>query len=440
MPPHFLLVGNAPYGNRGCEAIVRGTMAILRATFGADVTATHVYSASSQLIARQAKAETDPNIRHVQLPPLVQPWTDGGVSGSLHFQYWRTIEKLLRTVGISYLSPRQLGCSMDLDPLREEVEAADCALQVGGDNYSLDYGLHLPIRLMHVDRALWKAGVPVVLWGASVGPFEKHPTFAKVMLEHLRGMKGVFLRESVSEAYLRSHGLSDHTRLMCDPAIMMEPIKPADTLVASSVGDGALGINFSWLMARFVTRGDKLAWVERCAEITRAVGAETGRPVLLIPHVTLPSSDDHAFLAEVQARLPASIEAILVPPTLSAAETKWVISRCSAFIGARTHSTLAALSSGIPTLSLAYSQKAIGLNQDFLGSQEYCLRPDQMTPSEVVARLSNLLSNEDSVRLSLAQVLPQLKTANLEAAESLRPMIEEEQTPRTCKCRVCRSR
>jgi hypothetical protein len=32
--PHFLLVGNGPYLNRGCEAIVRGTMAILCQAFG----------------------------------------------------------------------------------------------------------------------------------------------------------------------------------------------------------------------------------------------------------------------------------------------------------------------------------------------------------------------------------------------------------------------
>jgi polysaccharide pyruvyl transferase WcaK-like protein len=220
---------------------------------------------------------------------------------------------------------------------------------------------------------------------------------------------------------------------------MMEPARPIDEAVASSLRDGAVGINFSWLMARFVTRGSKRAWIERCTDIASAVAAETSRPLLLVPHVTLPSSDDHALLAEVQARLPASIDTTLAPASLSAAETKWLISRCSAFVGARTHSTIAALSSGIPTLSLAYSRKAVGLNRDILGSEEYCIGADQMTPQEIIGRLRKLFTNEDAIRTRLAGILPQLKIANLEAAESLRPMIEGEKTPKSCKCRVCRA-
>jgi hypothetical protein len=33
---HFILLGNGSCLNRGCEAIVRGTMAILRQAFGGD--------------------------------------------------------------------------------------------------------------------------------------------------------------------------------------------------------------------------------------------------------------------------------------------------------------------------------------------------------------------------------------------------------------------
>lgn len=36
-PPRFLLAGNSSYQNRGCEAIIRGTTAILRRSFGAGV-------------------------------------------------------------------------------------------------------------------------------------------------------------------------------------------------------------------------------------------------------------------------------------------------------------------------------------------------------------------------------------------------------------------
>ena len=80
----------------------------------------------------------------------------------------------------------------------------------------------------------------------------------------------------------------------------------------------------------------------------------------------------------------------------------------------------------------------MGLNRDILGSEEYCIDADRMTPKEIAGRLRKLFAKEDAIRTRLAEILPQLKTANLEAAESLRPMIERGDTPQLCGCRVCR--
>ena len=68
-----------------------------------------------------------------------------------------------------------------------------------------------------------------------------------------------------------------------------------------------------------------------------------------------------------------------------------------AFAGARTHATIAAISSCVPTLSLAYSRKARGLNQDVFGSQEYCVQPSEITPGGIAERMANLLANGDAI-------------------------------------------
>ncbi|MDT9121871.1 hypothetical protein RSW84_30925, partial [Escherichia coli] len=75
--------------------------------------------------------------------------------------------------------------------------------------------------------------------------------------------------------------------------------------------------------------GDAVAWCERCVAIVRAI-RELGRPVLLIPHVTWPVSNDHELLRSVADLLQDS-RVRLLPDSLTAAETKWVISRCAAF-------------------------------------------------------------------------------------------------------------
>ena len=73
--PHFLLVGNGPYANRGCEAIVRGTLGILRREFGPDIRATVASFQHKSLVDRQAANETDPAITHVALERSLDRWS-----------------------------------------------------------------------------------------------------------------------------------------------------------------------------------------------------------------------------------------------------------------------------------------------------------------------------------------------------------------------------
>ena len=74
--PHFLLVGNGPYSNRGCEAIVRGTMAILRHEFGDAFRVTLATFESPKIVSNQAALEIDPLITHVslQVDRWSRPW------------------------------------------------------------------------------------------------------------------------------------------------------------------------------------------------------------------------------------------------------------------------------------------------------------------------------------------------------------------------------
>ena len=54
----------------------------------------------------------------------------------------------------------------------------------------------------------------------------------------------------------------------------------------------------------------------------------------------------------------------VVPDTLTAAQYKSIISRCEMFIGARTHATIAAYSTCVPTLVIGYSVKSKGIAKD----------------------------------------------------------------------------
>jgi len=424
---HFLLVGNGPYANRGCEAIVRGTMNILRRQFGERIRATVSSAAPQEFIEQQAANETDPGIQHIGKPKLRLAPVTGWSKAWLHRRWWGVGNRLLRLAG-RQPNPAPLSLlGVESDSLDAAARDACLALQIGGDNYSLDYGL--PTLRMKTDEFLWARSVPVVLWGASVGPFDAAGGLAPAIFDHLRRMQLILLREAKSQEYLRLHGVADNLGRMADPAFVMDAVEPPADRIGCRIAENCVGLNLSPMMAPYVTGGDMQAWEDLCVAMVDRVGADTGRDILLIPHVIEPwlvSNSDHALLKNVAQRCHQVMgrRVDCLGDGLSAAETKWVISQCAVFAGARTHSTIAAISSGVPTISLAYSLKAQGLNQDVFGTQEYCISPDRLSPAVLSERIRHVLDNSVEIRGHLSQRLPEIREAAFQGAALLRPVMD----------------
>ncbi len=413
-PSRFLLVGNGPYANRGCEAIVRGTAEILRQSFGSDLSIALGIYAEPDVIERQQA--TDSTLHtfglHSHAPRGSAVWF---------------AEQCRRRFGLPLAGLHA--------PLRDRLRGALCALEVGGDNYSLDYGF--PHLFLGMDRFLQASGLPVVIWGASVGTFEDQPALAPGMFAHLRTLDGIFVRETLSRDYLQANDVSRNVHLVADPAFVMDPVPPPETKRVPPVPPGAIGLNFSPLVARNVLQLSKMSWeltdedirpwVRLCADIVKAVRREFQRPVLLIPHVSSggPQNDDFSFLRSVHGLAVAegATDVTLIEADLTAPEIKWVIAQCSLFAGARTHATIAALSSGVPTLSLGYSLKARGLNHDIYGHLDYCLSVSGLTLAAFMERCRLLVEKESQVREHLRACMPQIRERALSAGGALRDLL-----------------
>ncbi len=411
--PHFLLIGNGPYSNRGCEAIVRGTMVILRAAFGAGVRVTVASFGAPARLARQAADETDPGIAHLALGPAIPP------RGSP--AWWI---RQFRLLGPPYGDRQYRPSPRPFPRLARALGSAMAALEIGGDNYSLDYGW--PEPYLALDRYVQRRGVPVVLWGASVGPFDAAPPPAQARLaRHLAALRAVFVRESLSRDYVARWARVEPV-FMADPAFLMPPAPVDARRLGLALPADAIGVNLSPLMARYAAAGDLRRWTEAGAAFLSHLRAATGRPILLVPHVGADDerNDDGAFLRCVRARLGAPADVVCVPDTLTAPELKTVIASCAVFAGARAHATIAALSSGVPTVSFAYSVKALGIQADVLGSRACCVAPAEWTAPESVAdRVRTVLADAPAVRAALRRALPAVRARALAAGPRLRDVL-----------------
>jgi polysaccharide pyruvyl transferase WcaK-like protein len=98
--------------------------------------------------------------------------------------------------------------------------------------------------------------------------------------------------------------------------------------------------------------------------------------ILLVPHVVWASNDDRKPLREFYEGFKDTGRVYLVEDS-PAEVLKGYISKCSFFVGARTHSTIAAYSSSVPTLVIGYSVKSRGIATDLFGQTENYVLPVQ---------------------------------------------------------------
>ncbi len=414
----FLLVGNGSYQNRGCEAIVRGTVKILADAVGEKANAAFlsgVYGSAADISA-QAKDEKDPRISHFPLIAYPPKWSA---------LWWQ--EKANQRLGLNF--------SARHEPLLPHLSGSNVALEIGGDNYTMDYGF--PQHLLDMDAWPMAQGIPVIIWGASIGPFAENSELEAKMMKHLARLKAVFVRESVTYDYLtREHGQTNVSRF-ADPAFCLEPVAPMAAATTALVADAPLCINISPLLYSYksnvrkepwaVQASDLNEWVEESANIVSAVAREFKLPILLLPHVgsTLPGIDDYSFLQRVaSACLQSGTREVRIPAEpLNAAESKYLISKCRLVMAARTHATIAGFSMAVPTVSIGYSQKARGINQDIFGSQEFCIPTKDFRAETAVSAISGALARETEIRVHLLGAAERERFSAMAAGKHLREIL-----------------
>lgn len=364
--------GHRDFGNRGCEAIVRSTVSILRSTF-----AECTFFVPSTDISRDSKSWPDASEYGVKFIPLRAT------------PAMRVFGKLRRRFGVFQRNYPPVSLPAEI---AQCIRESDVVLAVGGDNYSEDYALpYLPVLM---DRDALRAKKPLVLWGASVGPFESDHNYKAFMKSHLGAFPHVFVRERLSEEYCRTQLAISSVKRFADPAFCLEK-SPDDARF--QIYEGCIGVNVSPLILKKLGEHGSDFLVELSMGLKECQHRHGGR-ILLIPHVSSysgPNRDEVALdrLAGHLRGLEVEVEAL--PSGLNSVELKSAISKCRVFIGARTHATIAAMSQLVPVVSIGYSVKATGINQWFFGDDRFVLDYRELTADELAQTAGKAISEHD---------------------------------------------
>jgi polysaccharide pyruvyl transferase WcaK-like protein len=179
-----------------------------------------------------------------------------------------------------------------------------------------------------------------------------------------------------------------------------------------------VGINLSpMVMDRESVPGIAL---ENYVRLIRRILDTTDMTVALIPHVIWAGGDDREPLQRLYDAFSDTGRVCMVTDR-SCTELKYLISQCRFFLGARTHATIAAYSTGVPTLVLGYSVKARGIARDLLGTEDGNVLPVQSlrTADDLTAAFAALMGREDEIRSHLADILPEYRKKAHNAREIL---------------------
>ena len=166
-----------------------------------------------------------------------------------------------------------------------------------------------------------------------------------------------------------------------------------------------------------------VAYEAYCRLIERILDT-TDATIALIPHVVIENSDDRIPLHSLYEKFASTGRVVLVEDH-NCCELKGYISRCRMFIGARTHATIAAYSTCVPTLVLGYSVKSKGIARDIFGTEEHYVLPVQemRNPDELANGFDWLSANEMTVRDHLIKTMPEYKARALLARDAVEELM-----------------
>ena len=274
-----------------------------------------------------------------------------------------------------------------------------------GDNFSDIYSLSFVTRTTIYKLAVLSLKGNLILAPQTIGPF-KNNFLKKEASKILKKCKAVFTRDEISTEYVKEIANVDAITVT-DLAFML----PYDKSKYSFSSNKKIGLNVSGLLWRggfsednqFCLKMNYQSFIIRAIEQLKNDGYE----IHLIPHVVadenLTHDDDVAICKELSEK-----KGVLCAPAFKTPiDAKSYISNMDVFVGARMHSTIAAFSSGVPTIPVSYSRKFQGLYNTL--NYDYIIDAKNLDEGEAVLTLMGYLEAVDNLKNKQMESLKHIK-------------------------------
>lgn len=399
MKKKILLYGIGTFKNRGVEAIINSTLKMIdRKKF--DVTlATYDYEYNKDMYTKI------PKVKHYYKSDelTTEEQEQEAAYKKLPFDY-HNFEKLYQKDVIS------------------EIDKSDICISVGGDNYCYPF-CNWAYTL---DEYANLKNKKTVLWGASL--------FDEItdddLINDLNNFDVLVIRESLSYRALKKYIPENRIIYAPDPAFSLEPkeVKLNHWYKKRNI----VALNVSPLT---IQNKDQERAVYSLIEY---ILKETKYSVLLLPHVTTEDCNDLDVLQKIKDKYEGEERVYLENGIYNCQELKYIISQCKILVAARTHASIAAYSTGIPTLVIGYSVKSRGLAKDLFGTFEnYVISKDNVIGDNLVKHFQYIDNNQTKIQGVLKEKIPKLRETSSNLFNLVLEKLKEQEEEQICKRDTC---
>ncbi|KPL57776.1 polysaccharide pyruvyl transferase family protein [Rossellomorea vietnamensis] len=392
---NILMLFHGGSQNRGCEAIVRSSTSLIKENIE-----------DSKVFLVSGKPETDECIS------CLDGIYNGVDTPLIKYSYsW-----IFSSLKVKLLKDESFAFGKIHKNIIKHINKADVCLSIGGDNYC--YG-EQP-GWYEIDRRIKAQGKKLVLWGCSIGEED----LSQRKLEDLKLFDLILARETLTYNLLKNKGLTS-VKLCADSAFTMQ--KEELPLPKGWKKGNTIGINYSPLVWKR-NKESKQALIN----LIEYIITDTDMTIALTPHVIENGNNDYEILLSFYEYFKHTDRVIILPNDLNAMQYKGYIARMRFFIGARTHSTIAAYSSCVPTMVLGYSVKSRGISKDIFGEEKLVLGIGEISDSDVLQnKFNELMIEETQLKEKLIKSIPNIQIMSNKAVEYLNEVCYEKE-PSIC--------
>jgi len=385
----ILLIGIGGVYNYGCEAIVRGTIKILRSKWpNCEI----VYATPRLEDDRKRLADCELTLVH---------------RGYNRYSAKNIVRKILSCVGIQWQP-----CLEDLSLLKN----IDAVYSIGGDIFTLRSDGSYNASLAKFGEIAERKNIPYTLWCASVGPFTKNPEAEKFFKRHLSRISHIVAREHETINYLSNLGISSNVNFHPDPAFYVA--SKIETKVKSV--RPVIGINLSPLSVKYAGIARNDAITDQVNSIVKLI-INCNADVILLPHVICnfnENDDDLRYLLEIKNRMPVSISKNIqvIDSDPGFVGLKNTISQCDIVMSVRMHCAISAITLFVPTIFVTYSKKSIGMANLIYENSKWVVSVNDFNSENLYLLVQDMINNKkivsDQIRNSVQRILSINKSVN----------------------------